>query len=461
MPELPEVETVKNILLPLIKGKTIKKVDIFYDNLIKSDINEFKEIIQNKTILDIERYAKYLFFKLSDSYTLICHLRMEGKFFYNETREHARKTSTTLIFSFLDNTYLSFNDTRKFGIMYLCKNDEVNNLEMIKKLGIEANNVKKEDIPLLLKKFNRKKHIKELLLDQTILSGIGNIYADEILFKSKINPLTKGSDLSEQEIIEIINNSKIILDNAIKLGGSSVHSFSASGIDGKFQNELKIYDKENEPCPVCGTRIHKIYLGGRGTSFCPNCQIDHSIKKAIGITGPIGSGKSTCLKHLKEKGYLCISSDEEIHKLYKDPLINKKVSKIYGFNFDIDNQNDRLKAKNILCNDIKKKKDIENLLYPELEKILIKYIKENELVAIEVPLLFKAHFEYLFKTIIVLKISKDQQIKNLNNRNERNIKDSLKINNDFYYDKNNKDVKIIETNGDLNYLYNQIDLIIK
>ena len=121
MPELPEVETVKNILLPLIKGKTIKKVDIFYDNLIKSDINEFKEIIQNKTILDIERYAKYLFFKLSDSYTLICHLRMEGKFFYNETREHARKTSTTLIFSFLDNTYLSFNDTRKFGIMYLCK----------------------------------------------------------------------------------------------------------------------------------------------------------------------------------------------------------------------------------------------------------------------------------------------------------------------------------------------------
>ncbi len=461
MPELPEVETVKNILLPLVKGKTIKKVDIFYDNLIKSDINEFKEIIQNKTILDIERYAKYLFFRLSDSYTLICHLRMEGKFFYNETREHARKTSTTLIFSFLDNTYLSFNDTRKFGIMYLCKNEEVNNLEMIKKLGIEANKVEKKDIPSLLKKFNRKKHIKELLLDQTILSGIGNIYADEILFKSKINPLTKGNELSEEKIINIINNSKIILDNAIKLGGSSVHSFNASGIDGKFQNELKVYDKENEPCPICETRIHKIFLGGRGTSFCPNCQLDYSIKKAIGITGPIGSGKSTVLKHLESKGYLCISCDEEIHKLYKDPLINKKVSKIYGFIFDIDNQNDRLKAKNILCNDLKKKKDIENLLYPELEKVLIKYIKENELVAIEVPLLFKAHFEYLFKTIIVLKISKEQQIKNLNNRNEKNINDSLKINNDFYYDKNNKDVKIIETNGDLNYLYNQIDSIIK
>ena len=461
MPELPEVETVKNILLPLIKGKTIKKVDIFYDNLIKSNINDFKKIIQNKTIIGIDRYAKYLFFRLSEDYTLICHLRMEGKFFYNEKKEHARKTSTTLIFSFIDNTYLSFNDTRKFGIMYLCKNNEVSSLEMIKKLGIEANNVKKDDIPVLLKKFKRKKHIKELLLDQTIISGIGNIYADEILFKSKINPLTKGNELNDEQILEIINNSKIILNNAIKLGGSSVHSFNASGIDGKFQNELKVYNKENKPCPICKTPIHKIYLGGRGTCFCPNCQIDYSIKKAIGITGPIGSGKSTILKHLKNKGYLCISSDEEIHKIYKDPLISKKVSKIYGFNFDINSQNDKLKAKNILSNDLKKKKDIENLLYPELEKRLLNYIRENQKIAIEVPLLFKAHFEYLFKTIIVLKISKDQQIKNLNNRNEKNIKDSLKINNDFYYDKNNKDVKIIETNGDLNYLYNQIDLIIK
>lgn len=91
MPELPEVETVKNILLPLIKGKTIKKVDIFYDNLIKSNINDFKKIIQNKTIIGIDRYAKYLFFRLSENYTLICHLRMEGKFFYNEKKNMQEK----------------------------------------------------------------------------------------------------------------------------------------------------------------------------------------------------------------------------------------------------------------------------------------------------------------------------------------------------------------------------------
>ncbi len=459
MPELPEVETVKRILLPLIKDKIIDKVDIFYDKLIKSDYEDFKKNIINKKILDIERIGKYLLFILSDNYTLITHLRMEGKFSYNETRNHVRKTSTTLIFTFKDNTYLSFNDTRKFGIMYLCKSNEVYNLEMIKKLGIDVNKVTSNDYSILINKFKRNKKIKELLLDQTILAGIGNIYADESLFDAKINPLTKGKDLSNEEIIRLIESSKKIINNAITLGGSSIHSFSANGIDGKFQNELKVYDKENKPCINCSTPLHKIFINGRGTTFCPNCQIDHSIQKAIGITGPIGSGKSTLLKYLKTKKYLVISSDEEIHSLYKDPLINKKISKIYGFNFNINNIDDRKKAKEILISNPLKKKEIENYLYPILENKLIKYIKENKKVAIEVPLLFKAHFEYLFSKIIVLEISNELQIKNLKTRGD-NINSSLKINNDFYY-KNNDNVYVIKTNGDLNHLYNECDKILK
>lgn len=459
MPELPEVETLKNILLPLVKNKTIINVDIFYDNLIKSDINEFKKIIINKTILDITRYGKYLFFKLSDNYTLITHLRMEGKFLYNEERKHSRKTSTTLIFTFKDNTYLSFNDTRKFGLMYLIKTNEVNSLEMIKKLGIEVNKVEKKDYPLLINKFKKNKKIKELLLDQTILSGLGNIYADESLFDAKINPLTKGKDLKDNEIINLIESAKKIVNKAILLGGSSVHTFSANGIDGKFQNELKVYNKENKSCINCLTPLHKIFINGRGTTFCPNCQIDYSIKKAIGITGPIGSGKSTLLNYLKTKNYLIISSDEEIHKLYKDPLINKKISKIYGFNFDINNLEDKKKAKEILISNPLKKKEIENYLYPLLEKVLIKYIKENGKVAIEVPLLFKAHFEYMFSKIIVLEISNELQIKNLKNRGD-NISSSLKINNDFSYNKLNN-VYVIKTNGDLNHLYKECDKILE
>ena len=461
MPELPEVETVKNILLPKVINKTIDNVVIFYDRLITSDIEEFKANFLNKTILDIKRYGKYLFFILSEDYVLITHLRMEGKFFYHEKNENIRKKSTSLIFEFKDNTYLCFDDTRKFGLMHLTKKDEIKELKMIKKLGIEANNVPESEYQNLIKKFKKNKNIKELLLDQSILTGIGNIYADETLYLSKVNPLTKGKDLSDEKIIEIIKNSKIILDKAIKLGGSTIHSFNASGIDGKFQNSLLCYGKEGEICPECGTKFHKIFVGGRGTTFCPNCQIDNSLKKAIGITGGIASGKTSVLKHLAEKGYLVINSDSIIKNLYLEESVRRKASKIYGFDFYVDKKEDRLKAKEILNKNPDKKLKIEALLYPLLEERLLKYIKDNDEIIIEVPLLFKAHYEYMFKKIIVLLASKERQTENLISRGEKNIDESLKINKDFTYNENNKDICIVTNDGTLKELFNKVDEIIK
>ena len=203
MPELPEVETVKNTILPLIKDKTIKKVTVFYNRLIQSDLETFKKEIINKKILNVQRYGKYLFFDLSDDYILIIHLRMEGKFSYNKNPSNARISSTTLIFNLDDNSTLSFNDTRKFGLMYLTTKKEIHSLPMMQKLGIEANKVEISDYPSLIKKLKRRKPIKELLLDQSILCGIGNIYADETLYRSKINPLTKGNELKDEQFIEI------------------------------------------------------------------------------------------------------------------------------------------------------------------------------------------------------------------------------------------------------------------
>ena len=288
MPELPEVETVINILKPLVVNKTISDYTIFYNRLIQSDIEDFKNI-KNKTILSITRFGKFIFFHLSNNYCLITHLRMEGKFRYLTSKNIIK--STTLIFTFSDSTYLSFDDTRKFGLMYLTKEEDVKNVKMISSLGIEANNVKDTDYEKIINKIiTKNKPIKELLLDQSIMCGIGNIYADEILFASKINPLTKGKELSSDNIITIIKNSKVILDRAIKEGGSTIHSFHPSeGVDGRFQVLLKAYGRNDKPCINCGTRMHKIFLNGRGTTFCPNCQIDYSLKKAIGITGPIGS----------------------------------------------------------------------------------------------------------------------------------------------------------------------------
>ena len=216
MPELPEVETVINILKPLVVNKTISDYTIFYNRLIQSDIDDFKNV-KNKTILSITRFGKFIFFHLSNNYCLITHLRMEGKFRYLTSKNIIK--STTLIFTFSDSTYLSFDDTRKFGLMYLTKEEDVKNVKMISSLGIEANNVKDTDYETIIKKIiTKNKPIKELLLDQSIMCGIGNIYADEILFASNINPLTKGKELSSDNVITIIKNSKVILDRAIKEG---------------------------------------------------------------------------------------------------------------------------------------------------------------------------------------------------------------------------------------------------
>ena len=357
MPELPEVETVKNILEPLIVNKTIEHVDVFYDRLVQSDLNEFKEKLKGKTFLSLSRYGKFLFFHLSDNLVIISHLRMEGKYRYTK-ENNPRIKATSALFHLTDSSYLAYDDTRKFGLMYLSDEANYKNLKMIAKLGIEANKVEEKDVDELYKKFSKKKPIKELLLDQSILCGIGNIYADEILYQCKLNPFTKGNELTLDDVKNIVKYAKITLDKAIKLGGSTIHSFHPSeGVDGKFQEELLAYGRVGDICPNCGTTFHKTFLNGRGTTFCPNCQINHSLEKAIGITGPIGSGKSTVLNYLKTKGYSTFSCDELIHELYKEPAIKAKVSKILNIQFDVENTAILQKARKTLinCPEIKKK----------------------------------------------------------------------------------------------------------
>ncbi len=456
MPELPEVETVIGILKPLIVGKEIRKVEVYYDRLIQSDLDTFKTALNNKKIIDITRYGKYIYIHLSEYFVIITHLRMEGKFRFLQDKNQRIK-HTSAMFFFKDNTFLSFDDTRKFAIMYLCKESELHSLPMISKLGVEANKVEKKDLPELFKKFNKNKPIKELLLDQTILCGIGNIYADEICYATKINPYTKGKDISQDKIIEITKQAKIILNKAIELGGSTIHSFHPSeGVDGKFQEVLMCYGREGEICPTCGTKFHKDFIGGRGTTYCPNCQINHELEKAIGITGPIGSGKSTALNYLKEKGYRTYSADEIVHELYRKPHIQRKVSSIIKAPFNIDNKELTLKARKILIAFPERNKELQNYIHPLVENEFLKILKDDDCPVFEVPLLFKAHYEYMFKKILVISISEEQQLKNLANRNE-NIQTSKKLNYKFEYPKENPKIKVVEATGNFESFYKNID----
>lgn len=272
MPELPEVETVRRTLEPLVVGKTIRHIDVFFDKMIRThSVIDFQHQIEDTTIQGIGRYGKHLLFDLGD-YILISHLRMEGKYFIKELDEPKDKHEH-VIFYFTDGLTLRYHDTRKFGTFDLYHKTEMNQQNPLSNLGPEPYSKDLTVAYLHSKLAHKTIAIKPALLDQTIICGLGNIYVDEVLFWSKIHPETPCNQLRKVDIERIIKASKQVIDKAIDLGGSTIRSYTASlGVTGRFQNELMVHTKEHEACQVCNTTINKIKVGGRGTYYCPSCQ---------------------------------------------------------------------------------------------------------------------------------------------------------------------------------------------
>ena len=271
MPEIAEVETVRNTLKSMILNKKIVDVNIIYPKIIESNISDFKNILIGRKFVDIDRIGKWLMFDLNDYY-LLSHLRMEGKYFVKKSTDEIIKHEHIII-SFDDGTDLRYHDTRKFGRMNLVKKSDIDRVEAIKKQGIEANSNKLTKEYLYDKIHKKNKPIKSLLLDQTIISGLGNIYANEVMFDARINPNKLGKDISLKECDLIVKASKKIIDAAIKDGGTTIKSYTSSlGVTGRFQQHLMVHKREGEECKVCGTLIENIKIGGRSTYFCPKCQ---------------------------------------------------------------------------------------------------------------------------------------------------------------------------------------------
>lgn len=272
MPELPEVETVKEMLKKKVINKRITDINIYYKNIIEyPTVLEFENQIKNQEIVDVKRRGKWLLFELTDYY-LLSHLRMEGKYvFRNISDEIEKHEHISIILN--EDLELRYKDTRKFGRMHLIKKDEIYTRKPLNELGLEPwdHNL---TIDYLKEKMQKKSlPIKTVLLDQSIIVGIGNIYDNEILFLSKINPLKKCNELTDTDYENIIINTKEVLEHAIKEGGTTIKSYeSAEGVHGKFQQSLNVHGKENDNCPICGTKISKIKIAGRGTYYCPNCQ---------------------------------------------------------------------------------------------------------------------------------------------------------------------------------------------
>ncbi len=271
MPEIAEVETVKNTLKKQILNKRIKDVKVYYEKMIESNINTFKRDLIGDEFIDIKRRGKWLIFELHNHY-LLSHLRMEGKFFLKNTNEELAKHEHVVI-TFEDNLDLRYHDTRKFGRMNLISKEELENTECIKKQGLEPGDKALTASYLQKKLKNKSLPIKSVLLDQSIISGLGNIYANEVLFYALINPLKKASSLTLEECNRIVEGANVIIKEAIKMGGTTIKSYTSSlGVTGRFQTKLKVHKKEGQLCPHCNNKIVKIKVGGRSTYYCPNCQ---------------------------------------------------------------------------------------------------------------------------------------------------------------------------------------------
>lgn len=271
MPEIAEVETVRNTLKRQILHKKIKQVQVLYEKMIESDLKEFKKVLENNEFIDIKRRGKWLIFELKDHY-LLSHLRMEGKFFLKEKNDPVEKHEH-IVFTFFDNIDLRYHDTRKFGRMNLIKKEELSTNKAILKQGFEPGE-KELTGKYLLEKFKKKQiAIKTLLLDQTIISGLGNIYANEVLFASHINPFRKGDTITKKEAENIVESAAKIIKRAMELGGTTIKSYTSSlGVTGRFQQELAVHKREGEPCQVCSHTIKNDKINGRSTYYCPNCQ---------------------------------------------------------------------------------------------------------------------------------------------------------------------------------------------
>ncbi len=262
MPELPEVRTVVKFLNTL-KNNRIRKIESHLPRMFSS---ELIEKVTNQRIKEVTSLGKYIIFHL-DNYNLISHLRMEGKYFY---KDYYEKTKHDHVIFTLDKGYLYYNDTRKFGTFDLRSKEETFTTPPLSKLGSEPFTITKSELYSKLKKSNRA--IKTLLLDQSIITGIGNIYADEILFLSGINPKTKGADITKVQTESLVGNSIKVLNEAIKQGGTTIHTFATNEGQGWFQLQLNVHMQADKPCKVCGTIIKKEKINGRMSYYCETCQ---------------------------------------------------------------------------------------------------------------------------------------------------------------------------------------------
>jgi len=265
MPELPEVETIARKLRPELVGKSILKADLLWDRTLATPAPaKFKKQIKGQEIRGVGRRAKYFVMDLSD-FHLFVHLRMSGDLYIKEVDAATEKHDRLVLNLDPGDTRLVFNDTRKFGRVWLVQDPN----EVVGGLGPEP--LSEEFTAQMLYEGLQSRHrqLKPLLLDQSFLAGMGNIYTDEALHKARLHPLATSDSVNREQAGALWEAIREVLREGIRRNGASIDWVYRGG---EFQNYFRVYDRKGQPCPVCGTAIERLVVGQRGTHICPSCQ---------------------------------------------------------------------------------------------------------------------------------------------------------------------------------------------
>ena len=286
MPELPEVETIRIGLAKLLPGLKVKNIWHDWPKSFPNAPADVARFLINAQVKSVRRRAKVLIIDLSSDYSLVIHLKMTGQLVFvgkkrfgaghpnDDLIKDLPAKSTRVIIDFTDGSKLFFNDQRKFGWMRLLPTVEIPEIDFFKKVGpepLEDNFTAAMFIERLLRR--KKSSIKAVLLDQTILAGVGNIYADEALWAAKIHPAIPVNELTKPKLVTLHASLLAVLRLSIEKGGSTDKNYvNAEGKKGSYLNFAQVFRRQGQPCPRCGTIIDKIRVAGRGTHLCPHCQ---------------------------------------------------------------------------------------------------------------------------------------------------------------------------------------------
>lgn len=286
MPELPEVETIRMGLAKLLPGKKIADVWHDWPKSFPNAPSDVARFLVGAQVEKVHRRAKVLMIELSSGYSLVIHLKMTGQLVFVGRKRYGGghptedlvgdlpSRATRVIIDFTDGSKLFFNDQRKFGWMRLLPTVEIPEIDFYKKFGPEP---LEDDFTaqMFIEQLKRRKNsaIKPVLLDQTVIAGVGNIYADESLYAAKIHPEAKVSNLSGAKLVALFSDLRSILRLSIEKGGSTDKNYvDSEGRKGSYLSFAQVFRRQGQGCPRCGTNIIKIRVAGRGTHICPRCQ---------------------------------------------------------------------------------------------------------------------------------------------------------------------------------------------